>query len=555
MFRRLSVVLLLALVAAAAAHAASPSDAELTRQLDALLAPVCAPDKPGLTILVARDGRPVYRRAFGLANVEKKTPMRPENALRIASVTKQFTAAVILQLVDQKKIALTDDITKYLPEMPRQQTPITIEHLLTHTSGLFDYTSSPEWMQHLTEPVTHAQIIGYMTSRPPAFAPGEKWAYCNGGYYLLGVIAERVTHRSYEQCLQDAIFRPLGMTHSGYGKDVPSFPNEAQGYTANGDSVRPALRISMTSPFAAGAIVSTVDDLLRWDNAISAGRVMSDTLRTRAFTSYTLSDGTKCGYGYGWLIGELLGHRVEQHNGGINGFGSQVMRLPDDHAYIAMLANTDNLPANGDILAQKIGAVVLGQPLPEKGRFTMTHDQLDRFIGVYMYDSTTTRTITREGDTMYSQRSGGSKLEIFPTSDSTFAFEGRLATLTFAFDARGAASLCTIRQSGITQTFRKTAAPLPAARAVVPLTDEQLDACVGEYELAPTFHITITRSGTQLNAQATGQPAFEIFPESPTKFFLTVVDAQMEFTPGADGRMASLTLHQGGQHIPGRRVR
>jgi len=541
-------------VAATPVVPAMPDDATLAARIDALLSPIFPADQPGAAVLVARDGRSVYRRGFGLGDLERKTTIAPEMVFRIGSVTKQFTAALVMRLVEQGRLGLQDDLTKYLPDYPTGGQGITIEHLLTHTSGIASYTDQPAWAARMAEDMTQAQIIDLFKNVPRGFDPGTKWAYSNSGYFLLGVIIEKVTGKSYAQGLADEILTPLGMQHSGCGRSTPSFPGEVSGYERRDDKVVPAEPLSMTSPFAAGVIVSSVDDLLRWDDGLNTGRVLQPASLERIFTPYVLKDGQATGYGYGWGLTQYEGHRIQEHAGGINGFFAHVMRLPDDHLYVALLFNCGSPAVDGSFLALKIAAAAVGRPLPEPGDYTMSPEQLDRFVGVYEADPATTRAISREGGQLYSQRGGGARLEIFPTSDSTFAYVGRATRVKFRFAAAGRADRMIMSQSGIEQVSRRTDKPLPPPRTAITLDPAGLEACVGAYELAPGFRIVVTREGARLMAQATDQPKFEIFPESPTLFFLKVVDAQIEFHPGPDGRMSTMVLHQGGQDMPGKRV-
>ncbi len=540
--------------ATAVGNRVAVDDATLVRGLDALLQPIFAADKPGVAVLVARDGKAVYRRGFGLADVEHKIPIAPEMVFRIGSVTKQFTATVILRLAEQGKLSLQDDVTRYLPGYPTQGKPITIENLLTHTSGIVNYTGLPDWQAHMNRDFSVAQLLDLFKDKPLNFEPGSQWAYSNSGYFLLGAIIEKVTGRTYAQALETEILAPLGMKHSGYGKSVPSFPGEVWGYERHGDTIAGADSLSMTSPYAAGAIVSSVDDMLRWDNGLNAGRVLKAASLDKMFTPYTLKDGKSTGYGYGWAISEYEGHRIQEHNGGINGFFSHVTRLPDDHLYVALLFNTGTPVVDGDFLALKVAGLAVGKPLPEPGAFTMTPEQLDRFVGVYQVDSVTTRDIVRDGGALFAHRTGGAQLEIFPTSDSTFAYVSRASRIVFGHDASGHVDRMTVTQSGVTLTAPRTNKPVPVVRHAIRLDPAQLEACVGVYELAPTFNLAVMLEGSSLMLQATGQSKVEMFPESATMFFLKVVDAQIEFQPGADGRMTSLILHQGGQDQPGKRV-
>ncbi len=559
-----SLLLLLATVALTAAAPpaiaetpaapAVPGNSELAARINALLSPIFPADQPGVAVLVARDGLPVYRRGFGLADLERGIPITPETVFRIGSVTKQFTAAIVMRLAEQGRLSLQDDLTKYLPDYPTGGQAITIEHLLTHTSGIASYTDQLAWAARMAEDLTQAQIIDLFKNEPRGFDPGTQWAYSNSGYFLLGVVIEKVTGKSYAQCLADEIFTPLGMQHSGCGRSTPSFPGEASGYERRDDQVVPAEPLSMTSPFAAGVIVSSVDDLQRWNKGLEAGRVLQPASRERVFTPYVLKDGHDTGYGYGWGLTQYEGHRIQEHSGGINGFFAHVMRLPDDRLYVALLFNCGSPAVDGSFLALKIAAAAVGRPLPEPGDYTMSPEKLDRFVGVYEVDPTTTRAISREGGQLFSQRGGGARLEMFPTSDSTFAYVGRITRVTFRFDTAGRADRMIMNQSGIEQVSRRTDKPLPPPRTAITLDRAALEACVGIYELAPGFLITVTHEDERLMAQATGQPKFEIFPESPTSFFLTVVDAQIEFQPGPDGRMSAMVLHQGGRDVPGKRV-
>jgi D-alanyl-D-alanine carboxypeptidase len=539
-------------VATPAARAAT--DAELAAAVEAMLAPKFPADRPGVVALVARNGTPIYRKAFGLADVEAKTPLTPESVLRIASITKQFTAVGLLKLVDAGQVRLDDDIRKYLPELPEAGAVTTIEHLLTHTSGIADYTELSEWQSRMNEPLSTQQVIDLIKDRPHRAAPGESWKYNNSGYFLLGVVIERVSGKNYADYMRDEVFAPLGMTSTGYGADEPSFPGEARGYGVKEGAVVPAPPLSMTSPYASGALVSSVDDMLKWDESFHAGRLLKPDTQKRLFTSGVLNNGQPTGYGYGFGVSVMEGHRVEQHNGGINGFASQALRLPDEHLYIVLLSNMEQPPVSLEFVSEKIAMAAIGRPMPDPGQFALSAEAMDRFVGVYAIDSTTVRVITREGEKLFSQRGRGQKFEIFPTSDSTCAFVDRPSQLTFHGAVAGPATAVTLQQSGVRETAPRTTREAPKELVAIALPESKLEALVGNYELAPGFVLAVTREGAQLFTQATGQPRFEIYPLSDTEFFPRVIDARLVFTMGADGKASSVTLHQGGRQIPGRKL-
>jgi len=538
------------------ATTATPSDEALATRLDALLTVQFPADKPGATILVARDGKAIYRRGFGKADMEAGTPLRPESVLRIGSITKQFTSVGILMLAERGKLSLTDPVTKWLPDYPTHGTTITIENLLTHTAGIKGYTEIPDFTAWMNDDMTTDQVIARFKDEPLQFDPGTNWAYSNSNYFLLGVIIEKAGGMSYADFIQKEIFGPLDMAHSGYGKREPSFPGEAHGYTRNDEQeVVPAEPLSMTIPYAAGSLVSSVDDLLRWDNALATDRLLKPASSRAMWTPYRQSTGRTSGYGYGWLMSEYEGYPIQEHNGGINGFICHALRMPEEKIYVAVLTNSDAPSSDPGYTALTIAAEAVGKPLPVPGEFTMTPDELDQFVGVYAADSTTIRIITRDGDHLVSQRQGGGRSALFPADDSTFAFVGRPAKLIFGRDAAGAVDRVTVRQGGFRQTAMKTDDPVPTERVAITLPTTALAACVGEYQLAPGFILAVTLEGNSLMTQATGQGKIEIYPESETRFFVKVIDAQIEFQKGSDGRMSSLILHQGGAQMPAPRIR
>jgi D-alanyl-D-alanine carboxypeptidase len=272
------------------------------------------------------------------------------------------------------------------------------------------------------------------------------------------------------------------------------------------------------------------------------------------FTPFKLKNGQSTGYGCGWMISEYEGHRLMEHGGGINGFAGHVLRLPEDRIYVAVLGNNEARIPDPAFVAMKIAALLLGKPLPEPGAFRMEPAALDAFVGVYEIDSNSTRTISRQGDRLFSQRSGGRKLEIFPTSDSTFAFTQGLPRITFRRDAGGKVTAMIVRQAAFEEQARRTDRPVPAEPVTTRVDPKLYDELAGDYELQRGFVITISRDGERLMAQATGQARLEIFPKSPTEFFYKVVDAQITFVKDPAGLVTGMILRQGGRDMPAPRL-
>jgi CubicO group peptidase (beta-lactamase class C family) len=310
------------------------------KSIDAMLREVYPPGEPGAAAIVVKEGQVVYRQAFGLANLELGVPMRADYLFRIGSITKQFTAVAILILVGESKLALDDDISKFLPDYPTHGHRITVEHLLTHTSGIMSYTSRTDFREIWRKDVTVPELIGLFRDLPMEFAPGERYSYSNSGYVLLGAIVEAVSGQSYAEFLEQRIFLPINLVHTTYDRTERIVPRRAAGYDKGPDGWQNAAFISMTQPHAAGGLMSTVDDLATWDAALYTDHLVAPSLLNRAWTPYRLNDGSSTGYGYGWGIGSYAVHRLIQHGGGIPGFITQALRLPDDRVFVAVLTNS-----------------------------------------------------------------------------------------------------------------------------------------------------------------------------------------------------------------------
>ncbi len=526
----------------------------LEKRMDEVLLAAYSPDAPGAAVIVTRDGKQIYRKAFGLANVELNVPAKPEHVFRIGSVTKQFTAVAILMLMEEQKLSLTDDITRFLPDYPTHGKKITIEHLLTHTSGIKSYTSMSEWVPLWRKDMTLTELIDLFKDQPLDFEPGTKWRYNNSGYVLLGAIIENASGQSYADFLKNRIFDPLGMKNTMVDETERIIAGRAAGYDKTPDGYRNATYLSMTQPHAAGALISTVDDLAKWDAALSTEELLKQSTLQKAWTPYILPDGKSTGYGYGWMLGTYEGHRVVEHGGGIHGFTSNGIRFPDERLYVAVLTN--NPPSNPDNLAIRLAGIALGKPVKKPVAVPLDPSQLDDYVGVYELDDQSSRVVTREGSKLFSQRTGGSKFELLPQGGDDF-FIQEPAT-QFRFERNAGGKITSMRRLktpdiGPAEIGVRSDKPLPKETETASISPEILSTYAGNYELAPNFIITITVEDGKLMAQATGQQKFQIFPQSETKFFYKVVDAQIEFVKEADGSVRSLILYQGGQKIPAKK--
>jgi D-alanyl-D-alanine carboxypeptidase len=330
------------LTAALAANAARQAAAvtPLDTQADAVvLAAMKEQSIPGVSIAVARGGRTLVAKGYGLANVELDVKTSPSTVYRIGSLTKQFTAAAVMRLVEAGRLSLDDPIEKYLPDYPVEGRRITIRHLLTHTSGIKSYTGlGPKFWDNAALDYSHEKLIALFKDEPPDFQPGEKFLYNNSGYYLLGVILEKVTGETYGSHVKKALFDPLGLTATAYCDNAPVIRQRAAGYQVMLGAVLNAPYLSMKAPFSAGALCSTVTDLVAWTSALMNGKVVTRASLDQMITPAKLNDGAATTYGFG--LGIPNGDKKTiSHGGGINGFASYMTYLPDSDTTVVVLTN------------------------------------------------------------------------------------------------------------------------------------------------------------------------------------------------------------------------
>jgi D-alanyl-D-alanine carboxypeptidase len=545
----------LALALTMAAPLSADAAPDVTAQLDALLAPQFAADQPGAAVLVRKGDRVLLRKAYGMADLAKARPVQPDMVFRLGSITKQFTATAIMILVDEGKLSVGDDIRKHLPGYPTHDATITVEHLLTHTSGIPSYTELPGFPQRMAQDIEPAALVEQFKNLPLEFPPGTRMKYSNSGYHLLGLIIEKVSGLGYADFIARRIFAPLGMTHSGYGDD-PRL-DRALGYNRGAQGpARMAPPISMKIPYAGGGLVSSVDDLARWDSAIRAGKLLKKATWQRVFTPGRLADGSRTDYGYGWSIGKIDGRPAQSHGGGIPGFVSHILRVPEQGLLVVLLLNSIPGPGDPGLLAHRLALTTLGKPLVDPAIAKVDATVLARYAGVYQIQHKGKYLVRLDRDHLTVQTPRGPTLSVWPESERRFFVKDNPLRFAFTSGPDGAVTeMAVTRINGEIERAARTTEALPPERAAIALPVQTLDRYVGEYRMNPLFSITVTRSGSQLFAQATNQPQLEIFASAPNEFFLRAVDAQLTFQTPATGPASQLVLSQNGQKLTGKRVR
>ncbi len=528
--------------------------------------------------LVAEDGKVILKSGYGYANMEWKVPNTSDTKFRIGSISKQFTATIIMQLVEEGKIKLDGKIIDYLPNY-RKDTgeKVTVHQLLNHTSGILPYTSMPNvWSDSLRNHYDEDYMIKHFHSGDLQFEPGSKFMYNNTGYYLLAAIAEKVTGKKFGELLKERIFTPLGMTNTDSEEDGVLVDKKASGYLkfANTYSLDPYFY--MPNALGAGQMYSTVEDMVKWDQALYTDKILSEESKEKMFTPYL------SGYGYGWGIstdtikGTNVITKVTAHSGGINGFITIFVRLLDRKQMIALFNNTGNAP-----LIEMVHEIVKilydqkfnypKQPISNVLANTIDKDGIDAAIDKYrkLKDSDNDSYDFSENQLnnlgyMYLRSGNIDKalalfklnIEAYPINFNTYdSYAEALMTKGDNENAilyyKKSLELNPANSNGIDQ-LKKLGVEYKVDE---PLIDNAiLSKYAGEYQLFPNFVITIRVDGNKIFAQATAQSEVEIYPSSETKFYYKVVNAQIEFFKDKDGNFNKMVLYQNNREMPGERI-
>lgn len=526
------------------------------------------------SVLVAEKGKVILKKGYGMANMEWDIPNQPDTKFRIGSVTKQFTATLIMQLVQEGKIKLDAKMTEYLTDY-RKDTgdKVTMHQLLNHTSGIPSYTNGKFFREDSRDPYTVDEFVKKFASGDLEFDPGSKFSYNNSGYFLLGAIVEKVTGKTYAEVLSERILKPLEMNDTGYDTHAPLLKKRARGYEKTPEGFVNAPYLDMGLPFSAGSMYSTVDDLFKWDRSLYGTKILSEKSKELMFKP-GLSN-----YGYGFDIRDRPIGKTEKktkvisHGGGINGFNSLFIRMVDQDNVIIVLDNVSLGRYHGAITGS-IGNILTGQP----------YDAPKRSIAEALY-----KTAKEKGGAAavaeYRKLKGSG-------SESYDFTEGELNTLGYQilgmdrvkdaieifklnvemypkasnpYDSLGEAYLKDEKKDLALENYKKAVELDPNnANALVVirrLEGREVDVdpktfgqYVGKYQLNPNFIISITKEGDGLAAQATGQGKLPLVPESATIFSVKGVDARVIFVKDKYGKVTELVLDQNGRRQPAKKI-
>ena len=547
------------------------------RQIDELMSLYHKYQQFNGSVLVAENGKVIYKKGFGLANMEWNIPNEPDTKFRLGSITKQFTATLILQLAEQGRIKLDGKVSDYLPDYRKDTgARITIHHLLSHTSGVPNYTAQPGFFANVSRnPFKVDDFVKQYASGDLEFEPGAKFNYSNSGYFLLGDIIEKVTGKPYEQVLKENILNPVGMKNTGYDHYGTVLSKRAAGYLRTQNGYENAGYLDMSIPYAAGSLYSTVEDLFLWDQALYGEKILSAASKELMFKPNL----ENYGYGFGIRKASLgpdkIAVPVIEHNGGINGFSTDIVRLVGDKRLIVLLDNTSQ-GRYLDGMALAITNILYKQPFESAKRsIAETLRPLavkDVAAAIKQYrDLKTARSSEYDFREQELNELGYQLLHMKKVSEAIEIFRLNVEAYPQAantYDSLGEAYLANGDKELAIANYKRALELNPkntgASRVLASLTGSQkenavdsklYEAYAGEYELAPNFVLVISVENGKLIAAATGQPKAELYPSSETEFFLKVVDAQITFVKSEQGVVTQLILHQNGRNMPAKKTR
>lgn len=530
--------------------------------------------------LVADNDEVIFKKGYGLANMEWDIPNSYDTKFRLGSITKQFTSMLIMQLVEKNKIKLQDKITDYLTYYRKDiGDKVTIEMLLTHTSGIPSYTNQPDFFEKTSKKYyAPDDFIKEYCSGDLEFEPGTKFNYNNSGYFILGGIIEHITGKNYEEALIENIFKPLGLSETGYDNFESIISKRAAGYEKAGSGYSIAPYLDMALPYAAGSLYSTVEDLYKWDMALLNDKILPKKYMDEIFKGRV--DARNSQYGYGWFIDTIsLDDQqfvVYNHGGGINGFNTINYILPQKKQVVILFSNAGGAPLNNmtdaiinilngkdykypakplvDLLDQTIKKEGISEAINQFNKLKSDKD-------LYSYSE---GELNQLGYDLLRSDKVDEAIAIFELNVQEYpqswnVYDSYAEALMVKGEKEGAIDnykrsmeLNPNNKQGIEQ-LKKLGVDYKVAEVVV--ENSTLIKYVGQYQLFPEFIITIRVDGNRIFAQATSQSELELFPLSTTRFYDKVVNAQMEFFANEKGEISKMILYQNDREMPGEKIK
>lgn len=514
-------------------------------EFNKLLVPYFKTNEPGGVVMVAKNGQIIYEKAFGMANMELDVPINDSTIFYIGSNTKQFTAVAILQLMEKGKIQLHDTLGRYISSCPYPVSSITIQQLLSHTSGLGDNNETEAYKLIDRKDVTPIELVNYFINLPMDFAPGSKWAYNNANFYILGYLIEKLTSKSYADYVTENIFSPAGMSDTYMGKELSIIKNRAPGYTNFRMGIQNTRITTIGALYSSGGIQSTTEDMLKWNRALKTGKLLKPKIVQLLYTPQILLNGKVTSYGMGFHLQELHGSPALRHGGLVEGFTSETLYLPQEDVYIVMLLNEETSKIPIVALVRIIAGLAINKPY-SFDETPINKNELKRFSGLYENEMGELVNITEQNEHLIWQRPNGVVYTLHYAGNNEFFFDKDYLRTEFTSDGAGKIKSLKFSQVdiGLTEWFKTTKPLLKLSPERV--ADSLLKRYAGKYLLTNYDTITISRDGPVLFYQMNNKPKQILAAESNTSFFsLKSYDVRIEFINDAVSNGLALLFAKG----------
>lgn len=460
MIKILSVFFILVLVITSS-FGQRKQDKKLSKSLDELIPKRLIEIAPGCVVMIVKNDKVLYKKAFGIANTELNIPMQPNMLFRTGSMGKQYTAIAVLQLVEQGKISLQDSIQKYIKDFPSKDYIITIENLLTNTSGIKDYLSEISNPSKEKESYTPKDGVDYIKDEPLNFKPGTNYRYSNSNFYLLGYIIEMVTGKTYENYLIENVLSKADLKNTFYIHQEKKIPDMPQGYSKIDGKIEKATLQEVTIMYSAGALISNADDIYKWHQALYNQKLVKKETLEKATTPFKFDNGTFSQYAYGWFVKNIDGSKTIEHSGSTDGFQSDVIYLPNENVFVIALYNCYEADMDWQILTNDIARFAIGKPI--KNDVKIKEAVLKTYVGTYevTLNNVNHKLIVTFEDGSLSIEAPNTddrlpKVQMYASSENEFYIKEAALRFEFIKDTNNAFKILTYNNRGKDAEWTKT---------------------------------------------------------------------------------------------------
>ncbi|HEX2802729.1 MAG TPA: serine hydrolase domain-containing protein [Sphingomicrobium sp.] len=542
-----AVVSLAVVPASALAQTSEVVMADVARQADVLLKSSYPADGPGSALIVARGGEVIYAGAQGLADIETRRPITADTPFLLGSITKQFTAAVVLQLVAEGKMSLDDPLSRFFPDWPAPTSGATVRQFLNHTSGLQDFSKVPGWIAaNRDKDWTTEQLLDLFRKLPAKSEPGTQWEYNNGGYVMLGAIVEKMTGKPWHEVIAERIARPLGLTTLDYA-DADQMPKLPVGYSDEDGRPVAVRRPQMSIAHAAGGIAASVTDIAKWADALHNGRVVRPDLYREMTSPARLADGSTEPYGFGLRLQKVRGRQALVHGGSGAGLDTDSIYIPAEKLFVAVFANSDDPATDPSLLTRRLSALALGQPIPTFTPAKVEMPAVEPLFGAYAPDSGPPFLFSAEDGKLYMSR-GGSRMEAFAAGGDRFFFgPDRLLWVSFVRKPDGAHVMELHEPDSVEPETAVRTGPVPPQLA---LPEAVLESYAGIYKTETvTVTVAVSEDGKLTVTPPDGE-AMVLRPTSQTEFRIDGTPMRVVFHP-ENGVVNRFTMYRGARELHG----